>query len=213
MKNNEEFRASVFAKAAAYEENRKKERRERTRRAFVAVLCALIAVPIIYLPISLIPGNTSTAASTVSFTTVASKVTVADINSPQSGELFYDEYMGSLLLGEAQNIAPHELFFTSREEVLAYNSSENMIWILDEFMGDDFFEDYVMLGYYIETTTEDIYIKDVNRAENGDAIFRIATDPKSSGNEGNFAMLIYIGVSKEWFEEGHGFTFVYEKRG
>lgn len=63
MKNNEDFRASVFEKAAAYEAERKKKRQARLRRAAALVLCALVAVPLLYIPIKYTVGNISTAPS------------------------------------------------------------------------------------------------------------------------------------------------------
>ena len=46
MKNNEEFRASVFEKAAAYKEKQRKKRSRRVRFVLVLTVCALIAVPL-----------------------------------------------------------------------------------------------------------------------------------------------------------------------
>lgn len=66
MKNNEEFRASVFEKAAAYEAERAKKRGERIRRALAVGICTLIAVPAIYIPINFIAGDIATAGSAAS---------------------------------------------------------------------------------------------------------------------------------------------------
>ncbi|MBQ9746117.1 MAG: hypothetical protein IJW21_04785 [Clostridia bacterium] len=63
MKNNEEFRASVFEKAAAYEKRRKEKSKARARVALALVTVMLIFLPVLYIPMNFVLGNHSTAAS------------------------------------------------------------------------------------------------------------------------------------------------------
>lgn len=51
MKNNEEFRASVFERAAEYEKKRKEKRKERVRVALALMLTVLVFVPLLYIPL------------------------------------------------------------------------------------------------------------------------------------------------------------------
>ena len=61
MKNNEEFRNSVFEKAEAYAHKRKERRAKNIRTAVAVAMTLAVFIPIIYLPISIGIGNNSTA--------------------------------------------------------------------------------------------------------------------------------------------------------
>ena len=84
MKNNEEFRASVFEKAAAYKEKQRKKRSRRVRFVLVLTVCALIAVPLIYTPIGLTLGHFSTAD--FGGTAASSSSPLPDDNTPSGSE-------------------------------------------------------------------------------------------------------------------------------
>ena len=92
MKNNEEFRASVFEKAAAYKEKQRKKRSRRVRFVLVLTVCALIAVPLIYTPIGLTLGHFSTAD--FGGTAASSSSPFPDDNTP-SGSAGMSESVGA----------------------------------------------------------------------------------------------------------------------
>jgi hypothetical protein len=77
MKNNEEFRTSVFAKAAKYEETRKAKKQKQRRSACALALCAACCIPLAVASVGYgisnteAPMNVTTAASTLASTTVA----------------------------------------------------------------------------------------------------------------------------------------------
>lgn len=61
MKNNEEFRNSVFEKAEAYRRERKERKSKNIRAALAVAMTLAVFIPIIYLPVSIGIGNNSTA--------------------------------------------------------------------------------------------------------------------------------------------------------
>jgi hypothetical protein len=68
MKNNGDFRDSVFGKAQAYEKAKRLARKNRIKTAAAVFLCLLVLIPAVYIPISVSMGNLSTASSSVSTT-------------------------------------------------------------------------------------------------------------------------------------------------
>ena len=68
MKNNGDFRDSVFGKAQAYEKAKRLARKNRIKTAAAVFLCLLVLIPAVYIPISVSMGNLSTASTSVSTT-------------------------------------------------------------------------------------------------------------------------------------------------
>lgn len=63
MKSNKEFKASVFARAEEQKRLQREKRAARLRITLALLVCAVIAVPAIYIPLSVNMGNVSTAGT------------------------------------------------------------------------------------------------------------------------------------------------------
>jgi len=256
MKNNEEFRASVFRKAAAYEAERKRKSEARRRKTLALSVCMLVAVPLLYIPINFAVGNISTAGSTAKTTgsvateataptmgacgtttyvhsteahttsihfvttvpettkalqtTVLSTTKTAEHSKPN--EIGPDiDFVASVFMGKAQNTAVHKVVFKTKEEALAYNSGEDMVQFLEEFLENDFFAEFAVVGCYIEVSAEqDVYIK-FDADKSGNLICELFFEKTADdGHNNKKALLACVGISKEWLEKGKEVIFIYE---
>ena len=107
MKNNEEFRASVFAKAAAYKAERKRKRRAFARRALLLLVCALIAVPMLYIPIRFSVGSIATAPTAAPTLGAGSAFgTLGTLGTSETCEVF--ETTGAYTTTAAQTTTVHK---------------------------------------------------------------------------------------------------------
>lgn len=65
MKNNGDFRDSVFRKAKDYEKAKRLARKKKIKAVAAVLLCLFVLTPAVYIPISVAMGNLSTADTTV----------------------------------------------------------------------------------------------------------------------------------------------------
>ena len=75
MKNNGDFRDSVFGKAAAYKEAGRFARKKRMKAVLATAICLLVLIPAVYIPVSVSLGNISTAVTTTPCATCAGTTT------------------------------------------------------------------------------------------------------------------------------------------
>lgn len=163
MKNNEEFRESVFRKVREFEKKRKEKRQKFVRSAITLTLCVLFAVPVLYIPFGMLAGNMSAAEMTVeftSFTTVKTNPPYIDLSSPNGFseaeiefEFFYNGAY-SVLREELVDYVPQIIYEPTKKT--------------EKYFSEKFFEKNVLinLNFYTQDCKKP-YLADMNITEDG----------------------------------------------
>ncbi|MBQ8404083.1 MAG: hypothetical protein IJX55_06640 [Clostridia bacterium] len=205
MKNNEEFRDSVFQKAQEFEKKRKEKRGKCLRRIIALAICAVFAVPVLYVPLGALVGNIATAETTNTLsetgvgvpteesTAVTSSATTMDGSVPESdyreneSEFFYNG-------AYAERYEDWTWRFTS--EILYSSTSDTK-----KYFDESFFEENavivldVLVPYGLKP-----YVEEMSFSEDGTA--NITVNACEAVVIDNFNWKIYIPVSRDDLPSG-----------
>lgn len=217
MKNNEEFRDSVFQKAQEFEKKRKEKRGKCLRRIIALAICAVFAVPVLYVPLGALVGNIATAETTNTLsetgvgvpteesTAATSSATTMDGSVPESdgreneSEFFYNG-------AYAERYEDWTWRFTSE---IVYSSTSDTKKYFDE----SFFEENavivldVLVPYGLKP-----YVEEMSFSEDGTA--NITVNACEAEVIEDFNWKIYIPVSRDDLPSGEitfNVTYKYEK--
>ncbi len=214
MKNNEEFRDSVFRKARDFENERKKKRGKCVRRIIALAICAVFAVPVLCIPFSTLLGDVSTSETTAMLagmgspteeSTAATSSATMDVGVPESNERKNES---EFFYNGAYAVRYEDWTWRFTSEILYSSTSDT-----EKYFDESFFEENavivldVLVPYGLKP-----YVEEMSFSEDGTA--NITVNACEAVVIDNFNWKIYIPVSRDELPCGEitfDITYEYEK--